>query len=90
MGGSAAALFEQVKARRGAGKAIIALARKFLEIICRTLKNEWVLEDFRTLCSWRSHEDAREPAPSPMPPPPTHKVKISRAVEKAGYYGRSI
>ena len=46
MGGSAAALFEQVKARRGAGKAIIALARKFLEIICRTLKNEWVLEDF--------------------------------------------
>ena len=38
--------YEQVKARRGAGKAIIALARKFLEIICRTLKNEWVLEDF--------------------------------------------
>ena len=38
--------YEQVKARRGAGKAIIALARKFLGIICRTLKNKWVFEDF--------------------------------------------
>jgi len=37
---------EQVKARRGAGKAIIALARKFLGIIYRTLKNKWVFEDF--------------------------------------------
>ena len=32
--------------RRGAGKAIIALARKFLGIIYRTLKNKWVFEDF--------------------------------------------
>ncbi len=38
--------YEQVKARRGAGKAIIALARKFLGIIFRTLKNKWVFEDF--------------------------------------------
>jgi transposase len=38
--------YEQVKARRGAGKAIIALARKFLGIIYRTLKNKWVFEDF--------------------------------------------
>jgi transposase len=38
--------YERVKARRGAGKAIIALARKFLGIIYRTLKNEWVFEDF--------------------------------------------
>ena len=38
--------YEQVKARRGAGKAIIALARKFLGIIYRTLKNRWVFEDF--------------------------------------------
>ena len=30
----------------GAGKAIIALARKFLGIIYRTLKNKWVFEDF--------------------------------------------
>ena len=29
-----------------AGKAIIALARKFLGIIYRTLKNNWVFEDF--------------------------------------------
>jgi hypothetical protein len=27
-------------------KAIIALARKLLGIICRTLKNNWVFEDF--------------------------------------------
>ena len=38
--------YERVKARRGAGKAIIALARKFLGIIYRTLKNNWVFEDF--------------------------------------------
>ena len=38
--------YEQVKARRGAGKAIIALARKFLGIIYRTLKSNWVFEDF--------------------------------------------
>jgi len=36
----------EVKARRGAGKAIIALARKFPGIIYRTLKNKWVFEDF--------------------------------------------
>ena len=28
------------------GKSIIALARKFLGIIYRTLKNKWVFEDF--------------------------------------------
>src|SRR5580700_3842096 len=38
--------YEQVKARRGAGKAIIALAKKFLGIIYRTLKNKWIFEDF--------------------------------------------
>jgi transposase len=38
--------YERVKARRGTGKAIIALARKFLGIIYRTLKNQWVFEDF--------------------------------------------
>ena len=38
--------YERVKARRGAGKAIIALARKFLGVIYRTLKNKWVFEDF--------------------------------------------
>jgi transposase len=38
--------YARVKARRGAGKAIIALARKFLGIIYRTLKNNWIFEDF--------------------------------------------
>jgi transposase len=38
--------YEKIKARRGTGKAIIALARKLLSIIYRTLKNNWVFEDF--------------------------------------------
>jgi transposase len=38
--------YQRVKTRRGAGKAIIALARKFLGIIYRTLKNKWVFADF--------------------------------------------
>jgi len=38
--------YEKTKARRGTGKAIIALARKLLGIIYRTLKNNWLFEDF--------------------------------------------
>jgi transposase len=38
--------YEQVKARRGHGKAKIAVARKYLGIIYNTLKNNWVFEDF--------------------------------------------
>ncbi len=38
--------YERVKVRRGTGKAIIALARKLLGIIYRTLKYKWVFEDF--------------------------------------------
>jgi transposase len=38
--------YDNIKSRRGGGKAIIALARKFLGIIYRTLKNNWVFEDF--------------------------------------------
>lgn len=38
--------YERIKARRGTGKAIVALARKFLGIIYQTLKNDWVFEDF--------------------------------------------
>ena len=38
--------YEKIKRRRGTGKAIIALARKFLGIIYRTLKYRWVFEDF--------------------------------------------
>lgn len=40
--------YEQVKARRGAGKAIIATARKLLNTIFHTLKNGWIFEDFTT------------------------------------------
>ena len=38
--------YEKMKSRRGTGKAIVALARKFLGIIYRTLKNQWVFADF--------------------------------------------
>jgi transposase len=38
--------YERIRARRGTGKAIIALARKFLGIVYHTLKNNWVFEDF--------------------------------------------
>jgi transposase len=38
--------YARIKAARGTGKAIIALARKFLGIIYRTLKNGWIFEDF--------------------------------------------
>ncbi|HWQ35231.1 MAG TPA: IS110 family transposase [Blastocatellia bacterium] len=38
--------YEKLKAKKGAGKAIIATARKFLGIIYRTLKYNWVFADF--------------------------------------------
>ncbi|MEO7673490.1 MAG: IS110 family transposase [Pyrinomonadaceae bacterium] len=38
--------YEQVKARRGHGKAKIALARKYLKIIYSTLTHNWVFADF--------------------------------------------
>jgi transposase len=38
--------YRRIAAARGTGKAIIALARKFLGIIYRTLKNNWIFEDF--------------------------------------------
>ena len=38
--------YEKVKKRRGTGKAIIALARKFLGIIYRTLRYRWTFADF--------------------------------------------
>ena len=42
------AFYRRIKERRGAGKAIIATARKLLTIIYQTLKNRWVFEDFTT------------------------------------------
>jgi transposase len=38
--------YERIKARRGVGKAIIAVARKLLGIVYRTLKGNWVFKDF--------------------------------------------
>jgi len=38
--------YEHIKSTRGAGKAIIATARKLLNTIFHTLKNKWVFEDF--------------------------------------------
>ncbi len=42
------AYYQRIKNRRGTPKAIIALARKSLGIIHKTLKNKWVVEDFTT------------------------------------------
>ena len=40
------AYYDRIRVRRGAGKAIIATARKLLAIIYETLKNGWVFSDF--------------------------------------------
>jgi transposase len=38
--------YQHIQRRRGGGKAIIALSRKFLGVIYYTLKNNWVFADF--------------------------------------------
>jgi len=38
--------YDKLKTKKGSGKAIIATSRKMLGIIYRTLKNNWVFEDF--------------------------------------------
>lgn len=38
--------YERIQRRRGAGKAIVATARKLLTIVYYTLKNPWVFTDF--------------------------------------------
>ena len=38
--------YMRLKAKKGSGKAVIATSRKLLTIIYRTLKNNWVFEDF--------------------------------------------
>jgi transposase len=38
--------YERIRGRRRTGRAIIALARKLLEIIYHTLKNNWIFQDF--------------------------------------------
>jgi len=38
--------YDQIKSKRGSGKAIIATAKKLLGIIYKTLKYELIFEDF--------------------------------------------
>lgn len=38
--------YERIKGKKGSGKAIIATAKKLLGIIYKTLKYDWVFEDF--------------------------------------------
>jgi len=38
--------YDRIKGKKGSGKAIIATAKKMLGIIYKTLKNNWVFEDF--------------------------------------------
>ena len=40
------AFHEAVKSQRGGANVNIALARKFLDIVYKTLKNNWIFEDF--------------------------------------------
>jgi len=49
--------YERIKARRGTGKAIVALARKFLGIIYRTLKDDLIWDDFANgvICDTEGH-----------------------------------
>jgi len=38
--------YQRIKSKKGAGKAIIATSKKLLGIIYKTLKNNWIFEDF--------------------------------------------
>ena len=38
--------YDRIKGKKGSGKAIIATAKKLLGIIYKTLKNNWIFEDF--------------------------------------------
>ena len=38
--------YDRIKTKKGGGKAIIATAKKLLGVIYKTLKNDWVFEDF--------------------------------------------
>ena len=42
------AFYMRLKTKKGSGKTIIATARKLLTIVYKTLKNDWVFEDFNT------------------------------------------
>jgi transposase len=40
--------YDTLKAKKGSGKAIVATSRKLLTIVYKTLKNDWIFEDFTT------------------------------------------
>ncbi|WP_420011089.1 hypothetical protein [Tateyamaria sp.] len=56
------AFYQRIKERRGAGKAIIATARKLLSIIYDTLKNGWVFEDFTEFKIKQNQRPAGQPS----------------------------
>ncbi|MCE2494241.1 MAG: IS110 family transposase [Alphaproteobacteria bacterium] len=56
------AFYRRVKQRRGAGKAIIATARKLLTIIYQTLKNRWIFEDFANFKQQQGPVPAGQPS----------------------------
>ncbi|MDE0001337.1 MAG: IS110 family transposase [Rhodospirillaceae bacterium] len=56
------AYYRRIKERRGAGKAIIATARKLLSIIYETLKNRWIFEDFTTFTRQQGPVPAGQPS----------------------------
>jgi len=55
-----ASYYEQIRSRRGTGRAIIALARKFLGIIYRTLKNHTGFSKTFHTSSWRNPQTKQE------------------------------
>jgi hypothetical protein len=55
--------YEKTKARRGSGKAIIALARKLLGIVYLTLKSNWVFQDFPNFVLSERYVEMNRPAP---------------------------
>lgn len=56
------AYYRRIKERRGAGKAIIATARKLLSIIYETLKNRWIFGDFTTFTRQQGPVPAGQPS----------------------------
>ena len=52
------ACYDRIRLRRGAGKAIIATARKLLATIYDTLKNGWVFKDFAAFHIQQTHGPA--------------------------------
>jgi hypothetical protein len=81
------AFYQCIKQRRGAGKAIIATARKLLAIIYDTLRNGWVFEDFTEFKIKEKQSPAGQPSQKiPMAARPVrhgsrlHPVKLAATI----------